>query len=381
MIGVLNIIEEGKLGGPQVRMVAVSRALRSTVATTLVLPGDNSAEFQRLCKKNNVPFQVFGLSRITREFRAAVRYIGMSLIEIFRLVHFFRSRTEEIIHVSGGSWQFKGVLAGRLAGKKVLWHLNDTSMPGAIRTVFKLLSPLADGYIFASERSRAYYGSLVDATKPQFLVPAPVDTSEFNPLREFPGFQANGDRWPGKVVVGVVGNINRVKGLETFIRMASEVNGTLGDIQFVVVGPVFANQRHYYDSLQSLASSLGVHNIEFVGGCQDVRPLLKRFDVYVCSSNAESSPIAVWEAMAMGLPVVSTDVGDVPLYVKNHENGFVVPVRDPESMADRVCLLAKDESLRDLLGRSARTTVVENLDIDACAGKHYEAYCQILNVS
>ena len=59
-----------------------------------------------------------------------------------------------------------------------------------------------------------------------------------------------------------------------------------------------------------------------------MRPLLKRFDVYVCSSKAESSPISVWEAMSMAKPIVSTSVGDVPLYVQNEHNGYIVEIEN-----------------------------------------------------
>jgi glycosyltransferase involved in cell wall biosynthesis len=73
----------------------------------------------------------------------------------------------------------------------------------------------------------------------------------------------------------MVGNISRVKGLETFIRMAAEANVNQKNLEFVVVGPIFPNQQNYYDSLCDLASEHGVTNIEFVGGREDVRPLLK----------------------------------------------------------------------------------------------------------
>ena len=48
-------------------------------------------------------------------------------------------------------------------------------------------------------------------------------------------------------------------------------------------------------------------NIYFINSRRDVRPLLKRFDIYVCSSDNEASPLSVWEAMSMKKPIVSTD--------------------------------------------------------------------------
>ena len=94
------------------------------------------------------------------------------------------------------------------------------------------------------------------------------------------------------------------------------------------MGKVHCGQQAYFQSLQKLASNLGLAQLYWAGSRQDVRPLLQRFDVYVCSSNAESSPISVWEAMAMAKPVVSTNVGDVGRCLGNETSSFVVPVVD-----------------------------------------------------
>ena len=83
-------------------------------------------------------------------------------------------------------------------------------------------------------------------------------------------------------------------------------------------------KEEIYKSLIDLCERLSVNNISFINGRNDIRPLLKRFNVYICSSKAESSPISVWEAMSMSKPIVSTDVGDVSKYVKNNYNGFII---------------------------------------------------------
>ncbi|RLA40952.1 MAG: hypothetical protein DRR42_25205, partial [Gammaproteobacteria bacterium] len=312
------------------------------------MPVANSAPFRHRCDSNNVAYKTLSISRITREWRVALRYVLFFCPEILNLAVVFRKGNFDLIHVSGGSWQFKGVIAGKLAGKKVLWHLNDTSAPKFIRTIFCALHGLADGFIFASERSRTYYGPLISADKPEFVVPAPVNTANFGPDRIYPGDEELLDKWAGKFIIGTVANINPIKGLEGLIRTAKLLKGTIDNAHFVVVGPVYKNQRNYYNSLLRLCTQLGVDNVEFVGGRSDVRPLLKRFDAYVCSSRAESSPIAVWEAMAMAKAVVSTDVGDVALYVRNGHNGFIVAVEDSEKLAERLAELhSSDETRRE----------------------------------
>ncbi len=373
-VRVANIIEEGKLGGPQVRIAHVAAALQHRVETIIVMPDDNSSEFREQCDALGVKYVTFRMSRITKEWKVALRYIFFSVFEIWRLSTYLRLGNCDLVHVSGGSWQYKGVIAGRLTGKTVLWHLNDTSMPWVLRRLFVAFSRYADGYIFASERSKEYYGALVKADKPQFVIPAPVDTRRFDPGLLYQGDEELIKQWKGKTVIGTVANINPIKGLDVFIRAAALLNEQSDNLVFVIIGSLFKTQKRYAESLHQLCKSLPADNVVFVGGRADVRPLLKRFDVYACSSQAESSPISVWEAMGMGKPVVSTDVGDVPLYVQDGYNGFIVNVGDAVALADRLSSLINDKYMSETFGRRAREIAVIQLDVELCAQRHLDAY-------
>lgn len=362
-------------------MVRVAAALAGFVETLVVMPLANSTPFRNACDARRVGYRAVSLTRITKEWRVALGYLAFSPVEIVRLASLFRRARTDLVHVSGGSWQVKGVIAARLARVPCVWHLNDTMMPGFVRRMFRMLSGFASGYIFASERSQAYYAGLIDPSKPRFVVPAPVDTHEFDPSLTLSGDEDLLRLWGGKTVVGVTANVNRVKGLETFIRVAGRLNARFGseNLVFVCVGPVYANQQRYHEKLLALCKEIGVANVEFVGARADVRPLLRRFDVYVCSSVAESSPISVWEAMAMAKPVVSTDVGDVPLYVRDGESGYVAPVGDDAKLAQKCGLLIDDAELRTRLGGNARRTAVDKLDLAICADRHLAVYRALLD--
>jgi glycosyltransferase involved in cell wall biosynthesis len=375
---IANVIEEGKLVGPQVRICTVASSLKGRVVTVVVMPKQNSQAFRQLCEVLDVPYLALPLSRITKEWLVAVRYVLFSFVDVLRLAWIIKRDKFDLVHASGGSWQFKAVLAAKLAGKKVLWHLNDTSMPGFIRSIFSRVSRLADGFIFASERSKSYYKPLIKFGKNECVIPAPVNAAKFNPLHQYPGDEELLESWHGKFVIGTVANINPIKGLETFIRAATSFNKTYNEAVFVVIGPVFSRQKRYYDSLQRLCNHSSVSNIMFVGSRSDVRPLLKRFDVYVCSSNAESSPISVWEAMAMAKPIVSTDVGDVPLYVQDGVNGYIVNVGDSDALAERIGRLESDDTMRKEFGDRCRKIAIQEFDVSLCAERHLEAYKALL---
>ena len=379
MIRVVNIIEEAKLGGPQIRIASVANSLKGQVDTTVVFPSQNADQFRAKLDEYKIPYKIFNLSRITRELKIALSYIFFSPLEIIKLARYFRKENFDLVHVSGGSWQYKGVIAGKISGLKVVWHLNDTSTPWFIRKTFSLFSVLPEAFIFASSRSQNYYAPLIRKRKKEILIPAPVDTTKFTPEYKSEVSEPILDIVKGKIVIGTTGNINPVKGIETLIRAAEIIKDVVPDLIFVVLGEVYTNQKNYYNQLVSLTKRLSLDNFIFAGGRPDIRPLLSVFDIYACCSLAESSPIAVWEAMAMGKPIVSTDVGDVPKYITDGQNGFITKINDPRRMADGLRALAVDRDLREKFGKRSRGTAVSRLDLSICTEKHLRAYQSIVN--
>ncbi|MDB4020997.1 glycosyltransferase family 4 protein [Litorivicinus sp.] len=369
-----NIIEESRVGGPQTRMINVARCLKEDVNTTIIAPTLNSANFQKCCHENGISFKKVPMATVTSGFFRVLKYILLFPVDIFLVCRILVRENIQVVHVSGGSWQYKGLIAGKILGKKVLWHLNDTYSPYIVRSIFSVVNRLADGFIFASERTKLYYSPMIKQGRKSYIIPAPVDTSRFSPELKFRDEVDLLRSWENKFVVGTIANVNPVKGLETFIRTAKCLN----DFVFVIVGTVFKSQIQYYQNLVNLCKELGVTNVVFVGGRADVRPLLKRFDLYVCSSSFESSPISVWEAMAMAKPIISTDVGDVAMYVRDDLNGFIVAVGDHDSLVGRINQLKDDESLRLSFGCVCRESAKSKLDILCCARKHAVAYQEVL---
>src|SRR5699024_3179775 len=140
-------------------------ALAKRVQTVVVIPSNNSLEVRRRCQKLGVTYKTLPLTHITKDVKVAARYVLCSPFEMISLARFLAKGNFDLVHVSGGAWQFKAIIAAKLAGVKSLWHLNDTLMPGFIRRLFGILNGLASGYIYASEASKRYYEPLVNRDK------------------------------------------------------------------------------------------------------------------------------------------------------------------------------------------------------------------------
>lgn len=131
--------------------------------------------------------------------------------------------------------------------------------------------------------------------------------------------------------------------LNAFADAQKRVNG----IQLWLVGDGELRQ-----DLEKQVKMLGIRDrVCFTGNVSNVRDYLADADVFVMSSDYEGLPLSVLEAMASGLPVISTDVGGVADIVT--DNGILVPPRDKKALTDAIVELATNEKKRWQLGKSS----------------------------
>ena len=376
MIKVADIIEEAQIGGPQIRMLSFATELLGIIDTTLIIPKKNSNSFIDLCKKNNLKYKIIYLNKVSRDIFLISKYFLFFIYEINLLRLYFKREKFDLIHVSGGAWQFKGVLAAKLSGIPVIWHINDTYMPKIIKYVFSLLSSLADAFIFASYRSKDYYKNYINNNSPSYVIPATVDTRKFNP--EIFTSKTPHQVESNKIIIGTVANISPVKGIENIIKLAIKFK-TEKNIEFKVIGNIPKTQIRYFKSLKKLIKKNKLSNIQFNKFNQDIRPFLNSIDIYLCTSHSESSPISVWEAMSMKKPVVSNDVGDVSRHIKNHINGIVIKNNNITDTFNSLRLLIKDKEKRKEYGINARQTCKNYLETSVCANNQLKIFKEVID--
>lgn len=380
-IKVLNITEEGRYGGPQSRITKVAGLLKDMgVETTVVCPVFDSENFVNELKENGVPYIPMRLHRMTLQLRHLIGFVVFFVPEVLSLRSALLKNQSDIIHCNG-CWQLKGMLAARLAGTdaQVIYHLNDTRTQPVIKYVFSFLARhLVDAFMPASQRSKEYYINDKGLKKKKyFITPAPVDTEKFDP--ETVISDPSVEKLPGLKIITVC-NINRGKGIDELIDVCDEVTKSYPEqpLSFAVIGPVHKNHLNYFSELKKKIKEKNLQNFYFLGGTNNVQTTLKAADIYVCVSHFESSPMAVWEAMAMGKPVVSTDVGDVKIYLEKGQCGFCVPVKDVQAMKDKLAILINDQDIRKKMGKNARVFTVKNLDLKICAQKHAFFYKKLV---
>lgn len=176
------------------------------------------------------------------------------------------------------------------------------------------------------------------------------------------------------VVATTVGRLFAVKNHPLLLQAARRVAVSEPSTHFVLVGDGPERSR-----LQSLTASLGLDGrVHFLGERGDVDRILAASDLFVLPSLSEGLSIAILEAMAAGLPVVATDVGDNHFLIKNGLNGFLVESGDEEALADRVLALRRDSGLRRELGTEGRRLTRDHYSSARMLAQYRDVYEEAL---
>jgi glycosyltransferase involved in cell wall biosynthesis len=155
---------------------------------------------------------------------------------------------------------------------------------------------------------------------------------------------------PDRVIVCTVANLRWQKGYPDLMAAARRVIDGGHDVVFLAVG-----QGPLEAALRERHAELGLGDrFRFLGYRQDAARLLAGADVFALASLHEGYPIAVMEAMTCGLPIVATDAGGIPDAVTDGVEGFVVPARRPDALADALSQVLADAPLRRKMSDAAR---------------------------
>ncbi|MEI8043796.1 MAG: glycosyltransferase family 4 protein [Verrucomicrobiota bacterium] len=131
-----------------------------------------------------------------------------------------------------------------------------------------------------------------------------------------------------------------------------------GDLRLTMIGP--DKKDGSLASTKAAAARLGVAGaVSFRGAVakQDVPNELAEGDIFMNTTNFDNTPVSVLEAMACGLPVVTTNVGGIPYLLEDGQTALLTPPGDAKTMADAVRRLGHEPELASKLGRNARAKV------------------------
>ena len=251
--------------------------------------------------------------------------------------------------------------------KHIVSERNDpASFTGKAVTKYasRLLMKLADGYVFQTKNARDYYGGNI--AENSVIIP--------NPL-------LNAEKMPSALIekrnleIVSVGRLNKQKNHKLLISAFKRVHEKYHDLKLVIWGE--GNER---DQLQDYINRLSLTDtVTLPGNSSNVFKEIYRSKFFVLSSDFEGMPNALMEAMALGLPCISTKCpcGGPAELIKDFENGILVSVGNEDEMVKAMEYMLENESEAEKMGINAQF-VKESYSIDSICTKWYSYFNSVI---
>jgi glycosyltransferase involved in cell wall biosynthesis len=265
------------------------------------------------------------------------------------------------------------LLLGRMLGKRVVWGIRRTSRDlakldglslGLLRLELRM-ARFVDLVIFNSQAGRHNHQAMGMKAPRMEVVANGFDVTRFRPD---PGLgAAQREAWgipPGVPLIGIVGRLNPVKDHPTFLRAAARLAEAWPSAAFVCVG---GGPQAYQAALETLAESLGLAGrVRFPGPCGQMTAAYNALSCLALASTDEGFPNVLGEAMACGIPCVTTRVGDAEVLVGPW--GIVVPPGDDAAMAKALSLLlGESPQARAARAEAGRLSICNRFSVEALA--------------
>ena len=209
------------------------------------------------------------------------------------------------------------------------------------------------------------------------IVPNGIDTAKFAAVPR--------DTAPRPPTVLMIGRIVPIKDIRTFIIAVALLRDIVPNVVAILIGPEDEDPE-YAASCRQLVHQLGAESsIEFLGRVPDVLEYLRAADVLALSSISEAQPIALLEAAATGLPVVSTDVGSCREIIEGFDGdpvdgcgGIVVEPCNPKAMAEALATILLDDAMRLQMAEVMRRRVASYYHKDRVTRLYEGLYADLM---
>lgn len=306
-------------------------------------------------------------SRALEDTGVALKYLGTSGYDPTAVLSFRRLIAEEradVLHLHGWASSNFGRLAGSLAGIPTIMHEHGAHphMPLSQRIADRLLASRTQAVVAVSQAAHDF---LVGQ---RYVDPAKIRRI-YNgaPLREFQAVDAAASAAerarlgfpPEGRIVGAIARLSEEKGLDTLLRAAALVAQRIPALHVLLVG-----DGPLREPLETLARELGIERrVVFTGYRTDVPLLQSLLEIQTFTSHWEGAPLALFEAMAMGKPIASSDAGGLGEILRGTDAALLVPPADPAALAGVLTRMLEDADLRTRVAGNARE-LGRRFDID-----------------
>ncbi len=299
--------------------------------------------------------------------------------QMFKLVKIIRDRKIDIVQTFHFKSDTYGVLISKLAGvSKIISSRRDMGDLKKPRQIFlnKLMNRFINRHIMVCDAVGNRFHEIEGIPKDKMItLYNGVDLARFNPgnkprkSREELGIEE------GDFVVGTVAHFRPEKAYHIFFEGIKKIRHSIGNLKVITLGG--GSTREYFEAYCRENDLNGL--VRFIGHVEDVENYLPFMDVFCMVPNKnEGFSNSILEAMAMGKPVIATDVGGNKESVAHNETGFIIPPDNSELLAEFILKLHADPEMRLNMGKKARKRAEEVFPLELMISGHEDLYEGIL---
>jgi glycosyltransferase involved in cell wall biosynthesis len=305
---------------------------------------------------------------------------------ISRLAAAFKAHGIQVVHGFLYDAEIASRLAAKLAGCPAIIgsERNTSNNNGALkRLIYRLTARLLDACVANSSAGATFNQSVTGLSKSHYhVIYNGVDTERFQPRAQTALRQELGLK-PEHLVIGMFGSFKHQKNHPLLLQAAALICAKRSDLRFVFIGSTlvegYQTTASYSSEVTQLVHELKLENFcHFLGAKEDVERYYNLCDITVLPSLFEGTPNVALESMASGVPVIATDVSDNHFVIPDGVAGFIVPLGQPERLAQQIIKLVDDEALRVQLGQQAREWAIETFSLQKMAASFGSVYRQVL---
>jgi len=211
-----------------------------------------------------------------------------------------------------------------------------------------------------------------------------IDLNKFNVSPDFEPveFKKTKNIPPGKIIIGTIGRIDRLKNQEILINCAEKLVKTNKNIHFIFVGEETDSitGRGYRNELLSrikekkLEDYFSVFNFS-----QEIEKYFNILDIFVLTTPKESFGLVLLEAMSMGKPVLGTNSGGPPEIISDGESGFLYNPYDYSELSDKLRILIETEELRKKMGKKGQKRVKQKFNLEKKIDDYIDLFERLKN--
>ena len=338
---------------------------RSRFEPMIVCLHDRGSYFQTV-RESGIPVHIYPyLSPLKPRYKL--------LGNIIRISRFFKSLSPDIVFSYHYASDFSEALAARLAGCKFMYVKKNMGWHGPSKNQWKLKTRLSHAITVQNmDMMREFFP---DNPKAHF-VSIGVDMKEYHPRPKDVELLQESGIGEGERVVLCVANLIPKKGIPDLIQAFSDSRHRESS-RLLVVG---RNQTPLWPETEALVNRLGLQGrVIFTGMRSDVPRFFSIADVFVLPSTGdEGAPIAIQEAMASGVPVITTDTPGNRDQVSGMP-GQMVPPSDPAALREAIDrLLDADEEERKRIVKSQLEAVKDRYSLEREVARHEELYTRLM---